>query len=104
VSIEDSCIVSKKPLSFRLLTMPNGAKDDDIREVMAEESRRGKRPINAEARKLQRERQETMRRILAFTKETDVIAAIDLLGRGDDPDELEKILKLWRALSSSRRK
>ena len=101
---EVSCIVSKKPLSFRLLTMPNGTKDDDIREVMAEESRRGKRPINAEARKLQRERQETMRRILAFTKETDVIAAIDLLGRGDDPEELEKILKLWRALSSSRRK
>jgi hypothetical protein len=39
-----------------------------------------------------------MRRILAFTKETDVIAAIDLLGRGDDPDELEKILKLIVAL------
>jgi hypothetical protein len=84
--------------------MANGTKDDDIREVMAEESRRGKRQINAEARKLQRERLETMRRILAFTKETDVIAAIDLLGRGDDPEELEKILKLWRALSSSRRK
>jgi hypothetical protein len=84
--------------------MANGTKDDDIREVMAEESRRGKRPINAEARKLQREQREMMRRILGFTKEADVIAAIDLLGRGGDPDELEKILKLWRALSSSRRK
>jgi hypothetical protein len=84
--------------------MANGTKDDDIREVMAEESRRGKRPINAEARKLQREHQEMMRRILEFTKEADVVAAIDLLGRGDDPDELEKILKLWRALSSSRRR
>ncbi|MGB8472780.1 MAG: hypothetical protein WCE61_01700 [Candidatus Acidiferrum sp.] len=47
---------------------------------------------------------EAMRMILGFTREADVIAAIDLLGRGDDPDELEKILKLWRALSASRRK
>jgi hypothetical protein len=84
--------------------MANGTKDDDIRDVMAEESRRGKRPNSAEARKLQRERLEIMRTILGFTKEADAIAAIDLLGRGDDPDELEKILKLWRALSSSRRK
>ena len=84
--------------------MANGTKDDDIREVMAEESRRGKRPVSAEARKLQRARMEAMRMILGFTREADVIAAIDLLGRGDDPDELEKILKLWRALSASRRK
>jgi hypothetical protein len=84
--------------------MANDAKDDEIREVMAEDSRRGKRPIHAEARKVERERLEAMRRILTFTKEADVIAAIDLLGRGDDPAELEKILKLWRALSASRRK
>jgi hypothetical protein len=84
--------------------MASGTKDDDIRDVMAEESRRGKRPIRPEARKLQKERLATIRMILGFTREADVIAAIDLLGRGDDPDELEKILKLWRALSSSRRK
>ena len=84
--------------------MANGTKDDDIREVMAEESRRGKRPASAEARKLQRERLETMRLILGFTREADVIAAIGLLGRDDDPAELEKILKIWRALSSSPRK
>ena len=101
---EDSCIVSKNPLAFRALNRANGSKDDDIREVMAEESRRGKRPTNAESRKLQRERMETMRRILGFTREADVVAAIDLLGRGGDPEELEKILKLWRALSFSRRK
>lgn len=84
--------------------MANGTKDDDIREVVAEETRRGKRTISTEARKLQRERLETMRKILGFTREADVIAAIDLLGRGDDPGEREKILKIWRALSSSRRK
>jgi hypothetical protein len=29
--------------------MTNGTKDDDIRDVMAEETRRGKRPFRAEA-------------------------------------------------------
>ncbi|MHB8503749.1 MAG: hypothetical protein ACYDHE_22745 [Candidatus Acidiferrales bacterium] len=84
--------------------MANGTKDDDIRDVMAEESRRGKRPASAEARKLQKERLESMRMILGFTREADVIAAIGLLGRGGDPVELEQILKTWRAPSSSRRK
>ena len=84
--------------------MANGTRDDDIREEMAEESRRGKRPTSAEARRLQRERLETMRMILGFTREADVIAAIGLLGRDDDPAELEKILKIWRALSSSPKK
>ncbi len=84
--------------------MGNGTKDDDIREVMAEEKSHGKRPVSADARKLERERLEAMRVILGLTREADVIAAIDLVGRGDGPDELERILKLWRALSSSRRK
>ncbi|MGC0771743.1 MAG: hypothetical protein WB543_02330 [Candidatus Acidiferrum sp.] len=84
--------------------MANGTKAEDIREVMAEEKSRGRRRLDAEARRLQKERLEAMRTILGFTKEADVIAAIDLLGRGDDPDELEKILKLWRALSSSRKR
>jgi hypothetical protein len=84
--------------------MANEAKDDDIRELIAEESRRGRRHASAETRKLERERLETMRRILGFTREADVIAAIDLLGHGDDPDELEKILKVWRALSALRKR
>jgi len=84
--------------------MVNGTKDNDIRDVMAEEKSRGKRPFSGDARKLHKEQLETMRVILGFAREADVIAAIDLLGRGGDSDELERILKIWRALSSSRRK
>jgi hypothetical protein len=83
--------------------MANGTRDDDIREVMAEERSRGKRPISADARKLRKERLETIRMILSLKREADVIAAIGLLGRVGDPDELEKILKTWRALSFSRK-
>jgi hypothetical protein len=84
--------------------MVNGSKEDDIREVMAEEARRGKRPLDAAARKLEKERLEAIKVILGFRRETEVIAAIRALGHGDDPKELERILKVWRELSSSKKK
>lgn len=83
--------------------MPNGTKDGHIREVMAEESRRGKRPLDTSARKLERQRLEAIRVILSICREEDAVAAIRALGHGDDPDELERILKVWRASSSARK-
>jgi hypothetical protein len=84
--------------------MANGTKDDDIREVMAEEKSRGRRPRDAEAQKLRKERMDTIRMILGLRREADAIEAIRLLGHGDDSEELERILKAWRALSSSRKR
>ena len=84
--------------------MANGSKDDDIREVMAEESRRGKRRVDLAARKLEKQRLEAIRVILSIRREEEAVAAIRALGHGDDPDELERILKAWRAFSSSRKK
>jgi hypothetical protein len=79
-------------------------KDEDIREVMAQESRRGKRPLDPVGRKLEKQRLEAIRVILSIRREEDAVAAIRALGHGDDPDELERILKVWRAASSSRKK
>jgi hypothetical protein len=84
--------------------MANGSKDEDIREVMAEESRRGKRRLDPAARKLERQRLEAIREILSIRREEEAVAAIRALGHGDDPDELEQILKVWRAASSLRKK
>ena len=84
--------------------MPNDPIDDDIRDVMAEEKSRGRRPMDAAARKLERERLKELREILALEREQDVVGAIRALGHGDDPQEFEKILKTWRALSSSRKR
>jgi hypothetical protein len=51
---------------FRAINVAKGTKEDDIREVMAEEKGRGKRRFNAEAGKLDRERLPTMRVILGL--------------------------------------
>ena len=51
---------------FRAINVAKGTREDDIREVMAEEKGRGKRRFNAKAGKLDRERLKTMRVILAL--------------------------------------
>lgn len=84
--------------------MANGTKDDDIRDVMAEESRRGKRPIDAKARKREKDERDVIRGLFATPREEDFVRAIRALGYGDDPRQLEKIVKAWRDLASSRRR
>jgi hypothetical protein len=58
--------------------MANDPKDEEIREVMAEEKRRGKRPQHLDARKLHKQRLEALREILSFTREQEAIDAIRL--------------------------
>jgi hypothetical protein len=84
--------------------MANGTKDDDIREVMAEEGSRGRRPHDAAERKRKKEEIEVLRGLFATPREEDFARAIRALGYGDDPKQLEKIVKAWRDLSSSRRR
>ena len=84
--------------------MANGTKDEDIREVMAEEESRGRRPHDAAERKRKKEEIEVLRGLFATPREEDFVRAIRALGYGDDPKQLEKILKAWRDLSSSRRR
>jgi len=84
--------------------MANGNKDDEIREVMAEESRRGKRPLDLKALERRRREREMLRSLLQIEKEEEFLNAIRELGYADDPERTAVILKAWRALSSSRRR
>jgi hypothetical protein len=84
--------------------MPNGPKDDEIRDVMAEEKSRGKRPFDSKARKQKREEWDILRGILAIPREEDFLRTIRELGYAADPEKTDEILKAWRALSSSRRR
>jgi hypothetical protein len=84
--------------------MANGTKDDDIREVMAEEKSRGRRPHDSKARKRKQDELEIIRGLFATPREEDFVRAIRALGYGDDPKQLEKIVKAWRDLASSRRR
>jgi hypothetical protein len=84
--------------------MPKDPKDDEIRDVMAEEKSRGKRPFDSEARKRKKQEWEILRGILAIPREEDFLRTIRELGYADDPKKTDEILKAWRALSSSRRR
>ena len=83
--------------------MPDDPIENEIREVMADEKRRSRRPRDAEAEKLRKHRLEALREILALKREEDVVAAIRALGHGDDPKELAEALQIWRSFSSSRK-
>jgi len=76
--------------------------DDDIRDVMAEETSRGRRPHDAEAAKLRKKRLEDFRMALALKTEQDFVKAIRELGYASEPHEVAAAVRVWRSLSSSR--
>ena len=73
-------------------------REDDIRDVMAEEKGRGRRhPKDALARKQERELLRRFREALSLDDENDFIEAIRELGLGEDAQKLQKALRIWRA-------
>jgi hypothetical protein len=82
--------------------MADDLKDDNIRDVMAEEKSRGKRPFDSKARKQKKDEREVLRGILEIPREEEFLRAIRALGYADDEKKTEEILKAWRVLSSSR--
>ncbi|HXA82332.1 MAG TPA: hypothetical protein VNY56_04445 [Methylomirabilota bacterium] len=90
-------------LLYRLITVNNDRKDEDILSLMNEERRRGRRPRDPTAEKLRKQRLDTAREILHLRNEEDFIGAIRAIGLGDDPAELANAVKIWRAFVSSRK-
>ena len=84
--------------------MPDRPLDDDIREVMAEEKSRGKRPLDLKARKEKAELLRQVREALGLDTEIEFRQAIRGLQLDEDPKRLEEAVRLWRSFSSSRRK
>jgi len=84
--------------------MPTQPIDDDIRDVMAEEKTRGKRPLDLKARRERAELLRQVREALDLDTEKDFRQAIRGLQLDEDPKRLEEAVRLWRSFSSSRRK
>ena len=84
--------------------MPDQPSDDDIRDVMAEEKSRGKRPLDLKARREKAELLRQVREALALDTEMEFRQAIRGLQLDEDPKRLEEAVRLWRSFSSSRRK
>ena len=85
-------------------SMPDEPIDNDISEVMAEEKRRGKRPLDLKARREKAELLRKVREALELGTERDFLEAMRGLQLADDPKRLDEALRIWRSFSSSRRK
>jgi hypothetical protein len=84
--------------------MANGTKDGEIREVMAEEKSRGRRPLDSKARKERADLLRHVKEALDLDSEAEFIKAIRGLRIAEDPQKLEDAVKLWRSFSFLRRK
>jgi hypothetical protein len=69
----------------------------DLEEVMRTESRRGRRPIDLEARKQRAEKLKTMRTFLTIGNEEEFAKAMRDAGVADGSPEFLEALRTWRA-------
>jgi hypothetical protein len=84
--------------------MANGTKDDDIREVMAEEKSRGRRRRDTDALRARNAHLEELREALASRTEAEFRVAMRGLGLDEDSKMFAEALQIWRVSSFSRRR
>jgi len=71
--------------------------EDEIREIMAEETSRGRwRPRTAASTRAKAERRRTVRELLAIRDRNEFVAAIIEYGLQPGSSEFEQALKAWR--------
>lgn len=84
------------------LSKSDERKDEEIRELMAAEKSRARRPYDSEAMRVKRKQLEDFRVALTLKTEQDFVKAIRELGYVIDEEQLEDAVRVWRSLSSSR--
>ena len=72
----------------------------DLEEVRKTESRRGRRPIDLEARRKLHEKEKSMRTYLALATEEEFVKAMHDVGLRDGSPELLDALRAWRSYRS----
>ena len=77
-------------------------KEEDIHDVMREERSRGKRPVDTDAEKQQRERLWALRQIIRFGTRDDLAAALREWGYSEG--EIEKHLRAFDDARQPRRR
>ena len=71
-----------------------------LEDVMREEGRRGRRPIDLEARRKRAEKLTDMRKLLTIATEEEFLRAMRAVGLTDDSPELLDALRIWREFRS----
>jgi hypothetical protein len=74
----------------------NEKRKKELDEVMREEARRGRRPIDLEARRKRTERLTDMRKLLTIATEEEFLSAMRAAGLTDGSPELLEALRIWR--------
>jgi hypothetical protein len=68
----------------------------DLEEVMRQEKRRGRRPIDFEAGKRRAQTLSDMRKLLERANQEEFVAAIRAAGLRDGSPEFSEALRIWR--------
>lgn len=75
-------------------------RENDLHEVMKQEKRRGRRPIDFEAGKKRAQILRDMRKLLENATEEEFVAAIRAAGLHDGSPEFLEALRIWRGYRS----
>ena len=74
----------------------NEKRKKELDEVMREEARRGRRPIDLEARRKRTERLTDMGKLLTLATDEEFLRAMRAAGLTDGSPELLEALRIWR--------
>jgi hypothetical protein len=75
-------------------------REKNLNEVMKQEKRRGRRPIDFEARKEQAQKLKDARKLLETATEAEFLDAMRAAGLHDGSPELLEALRIWRGYRS----
>ena len=68
----------------------------DLEDVMRGESRRGRRPVDLDARRKRNELLNEMHKMLLIGTEEELVKAMRAAGLRDGSAQFEEVLRIWR--------
>ena len=71
-------------------------KNQDIKEVMIEDGRRGRRPIDLKSQSERKEKLATLRKLLEIGTEADFVKAMRAVGLHEGSQAFAAALEAWR--------
>ena len=71
-------------------------KEDDLRDAIAEDFSRGRRPISAESKRSRKARANQMRKLLMLATEEEFVKAMRDAGLDPGSPRFLQVLEIWR--------
>jgi hypothetical protein len=74
--------------------------DDELKDLIKEQGRRGKRPVDLQVQKERKAKLEMMRKLLEIATEDEFVQAMRVYGLRDGSEEFLSCLEIWRGYRS----